>query len=266
MFHIRDGYSLKLNRLGGKNAAKSGTLGLNLSFHPAQWAIFGSLPDSPYQAPTQPHMPTNEIHSQHIVLTLEAHGGATREQAIYGGPLAVRALNVTGRWSSTGNDAVPLLTWPDMKSAAYDAQRASAARGRPVVTTSLGGASFGRTVPFSLEHEAALFGYLPYSVAAAKKLEAECRKLFGYAGVLLAGERAGGPIESGAALEAMKAAARDLRDTGVGNGSWVSAAQGLTGKRALELAARVMDGELSPGQGMTPADLLKALNLAKKFA
>ena len=58
-----------------------------------------------------------------------------------------------------------------------------------------------------------------------------------------AGRREGADADRLDALSAMKKAAHSMRGRGV-NGSWVSASQGLTGKRALGVFVLVMGGEL----------------------
>ncbi len=61
----------------------------------------------------------------------------------------------------------------------------------------------------------------------------------------------------------MKSAAQSLRQAGIGNGSWVSAAQGLTGTHASEVFTKVIDGELSCDPGIAPADIWTAIGVAK---
>ena len=122
------------------------------------------------------------------------------------------------------------------------------------------------SVPFGPSHTAALSGYLPYGAAAARKLEVERKRLMGYATVMLASGVPEPDADPVAIVSALKATARSLRLAGIGNGSWVSAAQGLTGKRALDVLARVLDGELVCDPGITPADIVKAMAIAQLLA
>lgn len=207
-------------------------------------------------------MNSHEQPERRIVLTLVAHGGAQREQHLYGGSLASRFLNVTGRWASKGTHAVPLLSWPDLCSAKADATKASSARGRKVEVSSVCGSNFGRFAQYGDSHTAALIGYLPYTAAAARKLEAERQRLIGYAKVVLAGRFGESDADFADAASYMKAAALELRLSGIGNGSWVSAAQGLTGKRALDVLSLVIDGELPCEPDITPAQICKAISVA----
>lgn len=197
-----------------------------------------------------------------IALTLASHGGAEREHRLYGAPKITRFLNVTGRWASAGTDAVPLLSWPDQASADAAALKASSARGRQVEVSSVGGSRFGVFVAYSDQHAGALVGNLPFSAAAARRLETERRRLNGYAKVMLAGGRDGADADPVGVVSAMKEAAQSLRVAGVGNGSWVSAAQGLTGRRALDVFGLVIDGELPCDPGMTPEDIWRAIGMA----
>lgn len=201
------------------------------------------------------------------VLCLADHGGAARENEMHGGPLGQRMLNVTGRWAAGGTTAVPLLVWSSLEEATAGANQAAAARGRSVVVRQAGGTDFDRViVPFAPQHSAALTGYLPYAAVAARKLEVERKKLMGYANVMLAAGVHNPTEDPAVAVEAMKATARNLRGAGIGNGSWVSAAQALTGKRARDLAAQILEGELACDPGVTPADILKAIVLAQLWA
>lgn len=106
------------------------------------------------------------------------------------------------------------------------------------------GLHFGYFAQYGEQHASALIGYLPYGAAAARKLEAERQRLMGYAKVMLAGRMGEADADSVDVVLAMKAAACELRVAGIGNGSWVSAAQGVTGNRALEVFCLVIDGEL----------------------
>ncbi len=207
-------------------------------------------------------MNSHALPDRHIVLTLVCHCGTEREHRLYGGPVVSRFLNVTGRWASKGTEAVPLLSWPDLDSAEAHAIKASSSRGRQVEVSSVAGRSFGCFEQYGEQHAAALIGYLPYGAAAARKLETERQRLMGYAKVILAAGMGEADADPANAVSAMKAAACELRLAGIGNGSWVSAAQGLTGKRALEVFYLVSDGELPCDPGMTPADIWKAIAVA----
>lgn len=205
----------------------------------------------------------HELPSRFIVLTLVGHGGAEREHRQYGSPQESRFLNVTGRWASAGTEAVPLLSWPDLAAAEADAAKASSARRRQVLVSSVGGSQFGCFAPYGDQHAGALLGYLPYAATAARKLEAERQRFMGYVRVMLAGEAAQVNGDALDVVEAMKTAARNLRLAGFGNGSWVTAAQGLTGNRAHELLGQVIDGDLSCDPGMTQEDIRRAIGAAK---
>ncbi len=212
-------------------------------------------------------MPAVSELTLHHVLCLDRHGGAVRESDMCGGPVGQRMLNVTGRWASAGTEAVPLLMWPSLASAQADARTATAARGRDVIVLQAGGTNFDRYIlPFGPEHAAALMGYLPYAPAAARKLESERKRLMGYVAVVRAASIDRPADDPAAALAAMKKTARTLRASGIGNGSWVSAVQGLTGKRARDIAARVIDGELACDPGLDPNDILDAMAVAKVLA
>lgn len=194
-----------------------------------------------------------------IVLTLDAHGGATREQRLYGGVLEARFLNVTGRWASSGTDAAPLLTWENHDQAEACAETASRSRNRPVRVYSVTGARYGAFATYGEHHAAALLGYLPYATAAARKLEGERKRLMGYARVMLAGITE--PHDADKMMAAMKQEAHRLRDAGIGGGSWLSAAQGLTGKKALDVFQRIIDGELECDAGLTPETIWQAIQI-----
>jgi hypothetical protein len=194
-----------------------------------------------------------------IVLTLDAHGGATREQRLYGGVLEARFLNVTGRWASSGTDAAPLLTWESHEEAETCAETASRSRSRPVRVYSVKGARYGVFASYGKQHASALFGYLPYSAAAARKLEGERKRLMGYASVMLAGITESQDADK--MVAAMKQEAHRLRDAGIGGGSWLSAAQGLTGKKALDVFQRIIDGELECDAGLTPEAIWQAIQI-----
>ncbi len=117
--------------------------------------------------------------------------------------------------------------------------------------------------PFGPQHGAALTGYLPYTVVAALKLEAERQKMMGYSSVMLAAGVHNPTDTPTILIDAMKTAARNPRASCIGNGSRVSAAKALTGKRAADVAAQILDGEVACDLGITPADVLKALLLAQ---
>lgn len=201
------------------------------------------------------------LPSPAIVLTLDAHGGASREQRLYGGVLEARFLNVTGRWASSGTEAVPLLTWESHEEAEACAATATTSRNRSVKVCSVTGARFGPFTAYSQQHASALMGYLPYSVAAARKLEGERKRLMGYARVVLAGVSESHDADR--MIAAMKEEAHRLRDAGIGGGSWLSAAQGLTGKKALDVFQRVIDGELECDPGLTPETVWKAIQVGQ---
>ncbi len=208
-------------------------------------------------------MNSPQLPEHRIVLTLVGHGGTEREHRLYGCPVLSRFLNVTGRWASKGTEAVPLISWPDIGSAKDHAANATSARGRQVEVSSVRGSKFGHFVQYGEQHAPALIGYLPYGTSAARKLESERQRLMGYAKVILAGVMGKTDADSADAVSAMKAAACELRLAGVGNGSWVSAAQGLTGKRAFDVFCLVIDGELTCEPGISPAEIWMAINVAK---
>lgn len=184
-----------------------------------------------------------------------------------GGPFKNRCLNVAGRWASAGSEAIPILSWSDLVSAKADAEKASLARGREVEVGSVGrnngSHSYGSFAPYGKQHAGALMGYLPYSAAAARKLEAERKRLMGYAKVILAGGIDMVDADPVSAISAMKSAAIALRQAGIGNGSWVSSAQGLTGAKTFEVLALVVLGELPCDPDITKRDILMAIGIAK---
>lgn len=115
------------------------------------------------------HMTLQKLPPISLVLTLAAQGGAARHQQQYGGNLESRFLNVTGRWASAGKEVVPLLTWPDMETAVEAATTATAARGREVDVTSVGGSRFGELTQYGQQHSGALVGYLGSSQNSENK-------------------------------------------------------------------------------------------------
>lgn len=195
--------------------------------------------------------------AQFIVLKLSDHGNARREDHLYGG-WHRRFLNVTGRWSAAGTKEVPLIAWPDEGTAVQAANIASQARGRDVSVCSIGPAAAAGFTLFGEALRSALLGYLPYSAAAARKLEAERLKTMRYAVAVLGTFDADG---SDAIVESAHAAAVALHRQ-YGGGSVVSAAQYLTGKRAAHVIERVLDGELACSDGLTPASLVRAAVIA----
>lgn len=191
------------------------------------------------------------------VLQLSDHGNARREDHLYGG-WHRRFLNVTGRWSAAGTKEVPLIAWPDEDTAAQAANIAAQARGRNVSVCSIGPAAAAGFTPFGEALRSALLGYLPYSAAAARKLEAERLKTMRYAAAVLGTFDS---VGSDAIVESAQAATVALQRH-YGGGSVVSAAQYLTGKRAAHVIDRVLDGELGCSDGLTPASLVRAALIA----
>lgn len=205
--------------------------------------------------------------SFYSVLCLAGHGGPEREQALYGGSLSQRMLNINGRWVAEGSATAPLLVWSSVEVAEVDAAKATEARRKTVVVRQVGGTDIERFItPFGPAHAPALLGYLPVTATAARKLEADRKKLMGYVSVMLAAGSPESEADAQQAMTDMKAAAHKLRLAGIGNGSWMTAAQGLTGKWAVEMASRVFDGELACDPGIAPADVLKAMLTAKRLA
>jgi hypothetical protein len=198
--------------------------------------------------------------TQFIVLEMASHGNALRANEIYGG-WNHRYLNVTGRWSSAGNPSVQLVAWPDTASASEAAQVATKARGRSVGISTIGTLDIASFKLFSQELHGALLRYLPYSAAANRKLEAERLKAMRYASSVLVANAAYNDKEL---LAATRAEVSKLREHYKG-GSIVSAAQYLTGKRAEDVIKRVLDGELSCDEGMTPERLVDAARVANEI-
>jgi hypothetical protein len=193
-----------------------------------------------------------------FVLTLPDHAGALRVQAIHGLRQS-RSLNVTGRWAAEGSKPVPLLTWGDADSASTAAGVAAEARGRTVIVTDVALDHPAHFKMFSEAHRPALLGYLPYTEAAARKLEAERVKTMLYAIAVLTFAEA----ETKEAKEvAAKQAARELARH-YGGGSVLSAAQYLAGTRARDVLARVLDGELACDAEAATEDLVKACVMAR---
>ena len=205
-------------------------------------------------------MPTDALsHLQmFLVLEMEAHGLARRADMIRGG-LNHRYLNVTGRWSAGGSQAVPLLSWVDHDCATAAATAASDARRRSVVVTGIGAADQNAFRPFDEGLADALLGYLPYSDAATRRLEDRRLKLMRNAEAVLAVADA---VDNDAAMAASQEAASALRKH-YGGGSVTSATQYLAGKDAAEILARVLDGELAWSDGQSHERLVHAVALAR---
>lgn len=195
--------------------------------------------------------------AQFTVLQLSDHGNARREDHLYGG-WHRRFLNAAGRWSSVGTKEVPLIAWPDEGTAAQAANIASQARGRDVSVCWIGPAAAAGFTLFDEALRSALLGYLPYSAASARKLEAERLKTMRYAAAVLGTFDADG---SDAIVESAHAAAVTLHRQ-YGGGSVVSAAQYLTGKRAAHVIEQVLDDELACSDGLTPTSLVRAVAIA----
>jgi hypothetical protein len=199
------------------------------------------------------------MHERTFVLTLADHAQAAYVQAMHG-LRHMRSLNVTGRWAAVGTKPVPLLTWSDADSATTAAGVASEARSRAVIVTEVSLDQPEHFKMFSETQRPALLGYLPYNVAAASKLEAERVKTMLYAIALLTfAEAETKEAKEAAAKQAAKELARHF-----GGGSVISAAQYLVGARAMDVLARVLDGELACDSGMTAAELLEAIVLASQ--
>lgn len=147
-----------------------------------------------------------------------------------------------------------------------DAARiATKARARVIEMGSIGGSALDPAC-FSAYNDtmvAALEGYLPASVAAARKLDAEREKLMRYAMAVLktAAAAKDGPA---ATLEAERQANQEIRAY-FGGGSVVSAAQYMTGKRATDLIARVLDGEIACDSDLSPERLVFAAVFSRAF-
>jgi len=192
-----------------------------------------------------------------IVLELVDHGSALQANKIYGGQNH-RYLNITGRWSGTGTDSVPLLNWGSLNSAQEAAETATIARGRKVNVSSLGRQEATGFKPFEAKHQPALVGYLPYGSAAASKIEAERVKTMRYASAVFNVMNAS---ENEDVHDLCKTETLKIRSYFKG-GSLVSASQYLTGKRAIDIAERVFDGELECDEGMSPEKLMFAMRMA----
>jgi hypothetical protein len=186
-----------------------------------------------------------------FALTLLEHGGALREHKAYGGSLANRLLNSNGRWSASGTASAPVLYWTDHGQAKSAAEVASLSRGRTVEVTSFAGENFGQLCAYCEHHAPALAGYLANSVAKERQIEVDRQRLMGYARVVLAGALHIEPLDRERSLQSMKLEARNLRQRGIGNGSWISAAQGLCGKNAMATFALLLDGEIACDQDLT---------------
>ena len=140
-------------------------------------------------------------------------------------------LNRYGRWTSIGNRHVPILTWPTAEAAQAAAIIATTARGRTIravpacatTTTSSG------YLPFTSEARAALLGKVPYSPALASRVERLQTKTRACSAAVHSA------FLQGLDAKAVKAASQSLRAQGWGALTFFSAAQHLTGLRALEL-------------------------------
>jgi hypothetical protein len=205
-------------------------------------------------------MKSDQNPAQFIVLEMVSHGNALRANEIYGG-WNHRYLNVTGRWSSAGNPSVQLIVWPDTASASEAAQVATKARSKSVKVSTIGTTDTAGLKFFSQEQHEALHGYLPYSAAATRKLEAERLKTMRYANVILTAIAANDDTDF---LAVTRTEVSKLRELYKG-GSIVSAAQYLTGKRAGNIIERVLDDELNCDEGMSPERLIKAALAANEI-
>lgn len=146
-------------------------------------------------------------------------------------------LNRYGRWTSIGNRHVPILTWPTAEAAQAAGIIATTARGRTIravpacatTTTSSG------YLPYTNEARAALLASVPYSPALAsraERLQAKTRAC---------SEAVHAAFLQGLDGEAVKAASQSLRAQGWGALTFFSAAQHLTGMRALELVDELQE-------------------------
>ena len=102
--------------------------------------------------------------------------------------------------------------------------------------------------------------------SAARKLETEHKKLVGYASVMLVDSRTGPLTHAIDRVPAMRAAAHALQTEGIGSGSWVAAAQGLTGQRALNLLDMMKRGKLAGEPEMQPSEFERAIAIARIVA
>lgn len=196
-------------------------------------------------------MPSSLLH---IVLYMVHHGSALTEDRRHGGAMHYRYLNATGRWSARGTAAVPLLTWPDRASAEQAARLATQARRRPVEVSNVTGTNPDHFLKYTDEMQPALQGYLPYTEAASRKLEAERHKTMTYARAIVA-------ASNGRPLQEVNGAIRDA----LGAGSVVQAAQFMTGKRCASIVQSVLDGELMCDSDLTPPMLVTAALLARRM-
>lgn len=188
-----------------------------------------------------------------FVLEMRGHGNALRENDLHGG-WHRRYLNVTGRWSASGTKAVPLVVWADADLARKAAGQACEARGREIIASAIAASDSLPVVPFTDSLRPALLGYLPYSTAAARKLEIEREKTVQYAKAILQVL----DVEDERMIPAAaKQVSKSLMDR-FGGGSPAAAAAYLGGKKAAYIIARLLDGELECDDGLTPQDVLRA--------
>lgn len=191
-------------------------------------------------------------------LEMVAHGNALRENDLHGG-WHRRYLNVTGRWSAVGTKAVPLVVWSDANAAAMAAADAAQARGREIRATAMSVSDSTVSALFQESMRPALLGYLPYSAAAARKLEIERDKTVQYAKAIL---QLLDIEDERRVAAAAKEISKSLTER-FGGGSVTSAAAYLSGKKAADIIARLLDGEMACDDGLMPLDVVRAASFAQ---
>lgn len=146
-------------------------------------------------------------------------------------------LNRYGRWISIGNRHAPILIWPTAEAAQAAGIIATTARGRTmrVVPACAATTTSSGYLPYTSEARAALLGKVSYSPALASRVERLQAKTRACSAAVH------GAFLQGLDAEAVKAASQSLRAQGWGALTFFSAAQHLTGLRALELVDELQE-------------------------
>ena len=164
-------------------------------------------------------------------------------------------LNRYGRWTSIGNRHAPILTWPTAEAAKAAGIIATTARSRTIRAVPACGTTTTSSgyLPFTSEDRAALLGKVPYSPVLASRVDRLQAKTRACSAAVH------GAFVQGLDAESVKAASQSLRAQGWGALTFFSAAQHLTGMRALELVDELQ--ELGGDDAALP-ELVQAIAVA----
>ncbi|HDR8973074.1 TPA: hypothetical protein QDB32_003954 [Burkholderia vietnamiensis] len=203
-----------------------------------------------------------------LFLELAEHGSARLEFERYGRTLEsyTRRLNSAGRWAAEGYAHAPLIAWlPDaLSEAEAAAERASAARQRPVVVAPLARSRSvisGRDfILFEQSMEPALLGYLPFNGRRTIRQQRDADKLGDFCAAIVK------VFFQAPDLVAQQQASRDVAKTltaKYGGGSVTSAIQWLAGKTGEASLQAILLGDAELPGALSISEVVAICKCAK---